>query len=358
MQKCGESSSDPHPEYVDYGIDETEACSLLENEEPSLEIRKSCLDCLVLLYFPRFALPGSKAPYLAVCTGPPVDWYVDCPLPFCTVEIDRKSTVGGRLREKKKREKNLVPPCAALPLFPHAICRPRVKNRMWAIPSPHAGRRNKATGMSCAYCSVPGTVSYQDELGTPVPTDDESEYEIEYEVLSHGSDEEWSGYSDAVVTRMHNETADGINQVPKHNMSNIHEAEVETSSSTPAPSIPSVFPNTSASETGIVIHEPSAEINIVENLRGKQEGEISSEQKPGSNFEEQEELGSDVVNISNLDEDGHYGLDDLERLMFEIGNMRDNLRLMPDFQRKEMAANLAMKMAAMFGDVSDDEDGL
>jgi hypothetical protein len=40
--------------------------------------------------------------------------------------------------------------------------------------------------------------------------------------------------------------------------------------------------------------------------------------------------------------------------MSEIGNMRSNLRLVPDFQRREMAAKLAMKMATMFGD-SDDE---
>ena len=65
------------------------------------------------------------------------------------------------------------------------------------------------------------------------------------------------------------------------------------------------------------------------------------------------------VNAANniLDEDALYGLDDLERLMSEIGNMRENLWLMPDFQRREMAAKLAMKMAAMFGD-SGDEDGL
>ncbi|KAA8547611.1 hypothetical protein F0562_004040 [Nyssa sinensis] len=44
-------------------------------------------------------------------------------------------------------------------------------------------------------------------------------------------------------------------------------------------------------------------------------------------------------------------------LMSEIGNMRDSLRLMPDFQRREMAANLALKMAAMFGDSSGDEEG-
>ncbi|KAL7255524.1 hypothetical protein ACSBR1_009631 [Camellia fascicularis] len=38
---------------------------------------------------------------------------------------------------------------------------------------------------------------------------------------------------------------------------------------------------------------------------------------------------------------------------------KDSLRLMPDFQRREMAANLAMKMASMFGDSSDDdEDGI
>ena len=75
-----------------------------------------------------------------------------------------------------------------------------------------------------------------------------------------------------------------------------------------------------------------------------------------SEVERQVEL---EVNAANniLDEDALYGLDDLERLMSEIGNMRENLWLMPDFQRREMAAKLAMKMAAMFGD-SGDEDGL
>lgn len=48
--------------------------------------------------------------------------------------------------------------------------------------------------------------------------------------------------------------------------------------------------------------------------------------------------------------------EDLEQLMSEIGNVRNSLRLMPDHQRKEMAANLAMKMASMFGGGSDDED--
>jgi len=58
---------------------------------------------------------------------------------------------------------------------------------------------------------------------------------------------------------------------------------------------------------------------------------------------------SDLPEANDLFEDEHYGLDDLEKIMSEIGNMRSNLRLMPDFQRREMAAKLAMKMAAMFG---------
>lgn len=43
--------------------------------------------------------------------------------------------------------------------------------------------------------------------------------------------------------------------------------------------------------------------------------------------------------------------------MCEIGNMRSSLRLMADFQRREIAVELDMKMAAMFGDSSRGEEG-
>ena len=56
------------------------------------------------------------------------------------------------------------------------------------------------------------------------------------------------------------------------------------------------------------------------------------------------------------DEGKFLDLDDLEQLMSEIGNMRAGLRLMPDFQRREMAAKLAMKMASIFGGESDEEE--
>lgn len=53
---------------------------------------------------------------------------------------------------------------------------------------------------------------------------------------------------------------------------------------------------------------------------------------------------------------GPFEIEDLEQLMSEIGNTRDSLRLMLDFQRREMAATLAMKMAAMFGGISCDDE--
>lgn len=68
------------------------------------------------------------------------------------------------------------------------------------------------------------------------------------------------------------------------------------------------------------------------------------------------DTSSTVIIHDEIDDNEHYGLDDMERLMSEIGNVRDNLRLMPDFQRREMAAKLAMRMAAMFGATSDEEE--
>ncbi|PNX72625.1 GTP binding protein [Trifolium pratense] len=55
-----------------------------------------------------------------------------------------------------------------------------------------------------------------------------------------------------------------------------------------------------------------------------------------------------------LDDSDCLEIEDLEQLMSEIGNMRSGVRLMPDFQRREMAAKLAMKMASLFGGDSDD----
>lgn len=76
------------------------------------------------------------------------------------------------------------------------------------------------------------------------------------------------------------------------------------------------------------------------------------------NITEQRDVGIPLQSdkITKTEDNMHYDYDDIDRVMSEIGNMRGSLRLMPDFQRREMAASLAMKMASMFGCSSDDED--
>ncbi|KAF8702578.1 hypothetical protein HU200_032962 [Digitaria exilis] len=130
-------------------------------------------------------------------------------------------------------------------------------------------------------------------------TDDESNYDFEYEVLSHGSDDQWEFVGETSTSRSF-EISNKANGAQDH----AHQADDS------------------------------------DNVNKTTEESLDNHQ-------------GDAPEANNLSEDEHYGLDDLERLMSEIGNMRSNLRLMPDFQR-EMAANLAMKMAAMFGD--DDEE--
>lgn len=70
---------------------------------------------------------------------------------------------------------------------------------------------------------------------------------------------------------------------------------------------------------------------------------------------EDAEAGVLVRVESETNEDMSYSFEDVEQLMCEISHMRENLRLLPDFQRKEMAGKLAMKMANMFADSSDEE---
>lgn len=70
---------------------------------------------------------------------------------------------------------------------------------------------------------------------------------------------------------------------------------------------------------------------------------------------EEPDQDTELDQAQELDAGTTFEIEDLEQLMSEIGNMRDSLRLMPDFQRREMAAKLAMKMASMFGGDSDNE---
>ncbi|CAN1256479.1 hypothetical protein LINPERPRIM_LOCUS9333 [Linum perenne] len=151
-------------------------------------------------------------------------------------------------------------------------------------------------------------------------SDEDSDYELEYEVLSEGSAEPWNDSSPRWVS-----------------------AECTTSA-------PSAGESVDAGEAVAASDHESREKCDLGNL--KPPGESSEEDHKGAM------RNAEVVAGGNEErnEVAPFDFEDLEQLMSEVGNIRDNLRLMPDFQRREMAANLAMKMASMFGGGSDDEE--
>lgn len=133
--------------------------------------------------------------------------------------------------------------------------------------------------------------------------EEEPNYEFEYEILSAGSVEPWDDTDVAWISATTNNTEQVIGDTQPSTSRSQSQEEIEIKRETSIP-----------------------ESHEADDDEGEGEGE-------GKLFE----------------------LEDMEQLMSEIGNMRDSLRLMPDFQRREMAANLAMKMASMFGDTSGDE---
>ncbi|CAA0820331.1 GTP binding [Striga hermonthica] len=142
--------------------------------------------------------------------------------------------------------------------------------------------------------------------------EESDDYEHEYEKLSSGSAEPWDDVRWI--------SADGFASASGTNINLERESEVKSAGE-------ENHSSTSPSKLAEEIDQEKASL--------AQEAEITSE----------------------VDEENKsYDFEDLEKLMAEIGNMRNGLRLMPDFQRREMAAKLAMKMAAMFGDSSGDEE--
>ncbi|KAJ6811592.1 uncharacterized protein M6B38_135705 [Iris pallida] len=281
LQRRGESSSDPHPEFWDYGIDETEGFSLLGDEEPSSEIRSSCLEWCVQY----------NIEFIEACASNP--------------DFDKCLSVDGDIQGV---------------------------SRLFGALSAHMW---------------PGMVMKSGERVTPhLPvekediTDDESDFEIEYEVLSGPPDDPWE-----FVSSTSKEAGIGDEQVTIRNNQDLdHEIAVGDKN---------VDLSTSKASIGASSH--SNDISSETILSQTCGGDTVAEQLTSE--VEAREVGGNTADSVESDEDAHYGHEDLERLMCEIGSMRDSLRLMPDFQRRDMAAKLAVKMASMFG-YSSDEDGI
>ncbi|CAH1437103.1 unnamed protein product [Lactuca virosa] len=233
----------------EYGIEETEGSSLLEDESSSssssLEIKKSCMEwCL-----------EHNIEYIEACASNP--------------QFDKCLSVDG---DSQGVERLLG--ALSAHMWPGMILK---------------------SGQTISQPSLPQQEDSSDE---------EPNYEFEYEILSAGSIEEQWDDSDVSWVSATKDTSESI-------INNEREIKVD------------MQPSTSTSTSKL-----------------------------------QEEIDNEKANEGNdNDDDGGkvFEVENMEQLMSEIGNVRDSLRLMPDFQRREMAANLAMKMASMFGDSSGDE---
>ncbi|CAH9146201.1 unnamed protein product [Cuscuta epithymum] len=260
LLKYAESAGSSYTEIFNSGIDETEGSNLLGGEdESSLGIKNACMEW---------------------CSEHNIEYVEAC---ASNVDFDKCLSVDGDSQGVERLE-------GALSAY------------MWPGMVLKSGDKIYAP-------SLPQDQDVSDE---------ESEYELEYEILSAGSEDRWEDNAGGGWV-----SADGpiaITESSKQKESGSEEGNY--------------------SEMNLVIGDnelPKPEQPCLQGMVGEVE----------------------LLGKSETDNDTTtYKFEDLEQLMGEIGNMRDSLRLMPDIQRREMAANLAMKMASMFGDSSGDEDGL
>lgn len=323
LQKVGESSSDPHPEFWDYGIQQSDGSSLLgSNEEFIDERRRSCMEWCM----------EHGIEYIEACA---IDEIFD----KC-MSIDGDS---------------------------------QGLNRIWGALSAHMW-----PGM---------VMKSERKLSDTMPLSDveddgsdaDSEIHIEYELLSNGSAEPWDGdegpwtfyenfsgdstevdgIQEASIVRnvsleQHQRRAPSqqrngsFNPATPHGMTTVSadsSLSVDVTSShgvSESMLSPGVVGNCQSgnSEPGVVGNGQSDNNESVEAISGQENIIANVQRQEGTNHE----------NGARQQEVDSYN--DLEQLMHEMARMRENSRLMPDSHRREMAARLAMQMASMF----DEED--
>nr|KJB17452.1 hypothetical protein B456_003G001100 [Gossypium raimondii] len=264
LHKLNDSSTYPSSDFTQYGISEAEGSSLLGNEDPSSNIRKKILEWCI----------DHNIEFIEACAS--------------NAEFDKCLSVDGDLQGVER-------------LYG------AISAHMWP------GMVLKSGDM----ITEPSLPEKEDS------SEEEPDYQFEYEVLSAGSAEpgnemveEWVSASPANTFLDIAKSVDAGNSVTECAPGNIAGCKKE-------------------------------ELHTFLTFSGL--GEKIDRMEPNA-----EEAG--LASASEVDGGPHYDFDDLEQLMSEIGNIRSNLRLMPDFQRREMAAKLAIKMAAMFGGDSDDEE--
>ncbi|KAI5076259.1 hypothetical protein GOP47_0008324 [Adiantum capillus-veneris] len=298
LQKRGEFGSDPHPEFWDFGIQPTDGSSLLgEREESADRLRSLCADWC--------AEHGIE--YLEACA-------LDRAFDQC-ISIDGDSQGVNRI-------------LGAL------------SAHMWP------GLRLKVEK------GLNDNLGLLDDEGRD--TDEESEISIDYERLSNGSTEPWDGdegpwtfYESAPVSSGEQGASAGSTSTSQQPLQDgIESSSQQEDASSHREATPM------SDSLNFTTEIASAPLNGVV---AEQHMPISSSNTPASNggcgngHAASSEEDSERVHRSHQDAE----VKDFEQLMMEMARVRESARLMSDSQRREMAANLALRMASLFDE--DDE---
>ncbi|KAK2355369.1 ras-related protein RABA3 [Trifolium repens] len=256
LLKLEDSAADLYSEFSEFGISETEGTSLLGGEEPSWDIRKSCLEW---------------------CAEHNIEFIEAC---ASNADFDKCLSVDGDLQGVER-----IYGALSAHMWPGMVLK---------------------SGERISQPSFPEIEEISSE---------ESDYEQDYEVLSAGSadwDETEQGWISATSLDA------GESSAPQNNLNTSCEHDNGSKSDKEL--------QRTTSSTAFQDEDDTAVVHSIVDSEGD----------------------------GKLDDSECLEIEDLEQLMSEIGNMRSGLRLMPDFQRREMAAKLAMKMASLFGGDSDD----
>ncbi|KAK2408676.1 hypothetical protein P8452_70398 [Trifolium repens] len=256
LLKLEDSAADLYSEFSEFGISETEGTSLLGGEEPSWDIRKSCLEWCV----------EHNIEFIEACAS--------------NADFDKCLSVDGDLQGVER-----IYGALSAHMWPGMVLK---------------------SGERISQPSFPEIEEISSE---------ESDYEQDYEVLSAGS-ADWGETEQGWISATSLDA--GGSSAPQNNLntSSEHDNGIKSDKELQRATSSTLFQD---EDDTAVVH------SIVDS-----EGD------------------------GKLDDSECLEIEDLEQLMSEIGNMRSGLRLMPDFQRREMAAKLAMKMASLFGGDSDD----
>lgn len=249
LQRLDDPFASSDLDSFEYGVFESEGSSLLGNDEPLCDIKRSCLEWCV----------ERNIEYVEACAS--------------NADFDKCLSIDGDSQGVER----LLGALSA---------------HMWPGMNLKSGNRILTPILP----------------ERPDSSEEETDYEAAYEVLSGGSAELWDDTEDGWVS-----------------------------------AIPPIASSVESTDLKLISEAEMAESSA------------SASYKCRENDEEVECKGDEAYTSDNLDTGAHLELEDLEHLMSEIANMRSNSRLMPDFQRREMAAKLAMQMAALFGDCSGDE---